>query len=129
MTSDVNWDDAACRQPGTHPDLWHDAPDIAPPGTGHPPSVAATICLGECPLNLQRACLRIALAAEGSASTKARYGVFGGANPRERYELWKRLHPSSAEEAEARSRRIAAGRRLGREYRAGATRDDPSAAA
>ncbi|MEY9876578.1 hypothetical protein ABH931_006088 [Streptacidiphilus sp. MAP12-33] len=110
MASDLDWSLAACRQPGADPDLWHDASDIQPPGTGHRVSQAARICLSDCPAALQAACLRQALADEGDRSLDGRFGVFGGANPRERYELWARLNPARAAAMEARSRQIARSR-------------------
>lgn len=114
MPSDVDWEQAACRQPGADPDLWHDAKDIAPPGGAHRPSEAAVKCMTQCPARLRDACLRQAMNDEGDAGRDSRYGVFGGADPLQRYELWKLLHPERAAAAEERSARIAAAR--AREY-------------
>lgn len=110
MASDLDWSQAACRQPGVDPDMWFDRPDIQPPGTGHGPSKAAVVCLNECPLALQHACLRLAMKAEGDAVRDGRHGVYGGANPRERYELWKRLHPAQAADADERTARLSRAR-------------------
>jgi hypothetical protein len=119
MASDLDWGQAACRQPGVDPDMWFDWPDIQPPGTGHAPSAAARVCMSRCPEVLRDACLRQAMAEEGDAARDGRHGVYGGANPRERYELWKRLNPEKAAEQEERSQRIAASRARAQAGRAG----------
>jgi len=46
---------------------------------------ALRVCVG-CPV--QRQCLELAMAAEGSAAAGGRYGVFGGLTPAQRRELW-----------------------------------------
>jgi hypothetical protein len=75
--------------------------------------------MSRCPEVLRDACLRQAMAEEGDAARDGRHGVYGGANPRERYELWKRLNPEKAAEQEERSQRIAASRARAQAGRAG----------
>lgn len=49
--------------------------------------VSRTIC-ADCPVAQQ--CLELAMATEGGAAAGARYGLFGGLSPAQRYELHRK---------------------------------------
>lgn len=78
--------EAACRGVGT--DAMY-----PPPGNTAAVLAAQSVC-GDCPV--RRACLADALSREGSTGAADRYGIWGGATPQERRDLYLQHHPQAA---------------------------------
>lgn len=90
-------DEAACR--GTDPELWFGS-DAERTDTGRTflsrsAVAAARVYCDACPV--RRQCLDMAMALEGTTTTKARAGIWGGLTPDERW----RLHHASTQQAVA----------------------------
>lgn len=82
----VNWRQAAACAVAD-PDMW-----FADGGKGkglREQRLARLICDRHCPV--QEECLDTALAREGAAHHENRFGIWGGYDPRERYNLHRRL--------------------------------------